>query len=438
MSIDPQIIEADWTWTGSSFQSGVQVAVSASGRIEAVGRMQGPVTHRLTGRALLPGMVNVHSHAFQRALRGYGETFPQASGSFWTWREAMYGLVEKLDADAFYQWSRQAYAEMLSCGITTVGEFHYFRHDASCGGFAFDDGLLQAAHDSGIRLVLLPSYYNTGGVGKPLAGGQKRFACRSAEEYWRQVDRLASRLRSDRQTLGASVHSIRAASVDNLVAIHGECRRRGMVFHMHVEEQCQEIADCVAAYGKTPMALLNERLEIDERFTAIHGTHTDPQEMRRFAQAGGIVCLCPLSEANLGDGIPDVPGIQAAGGPICIGTDSNARICMAEEMRWLEYVQRLAREKRGVCVDVAGNVAATLLQMATINGAGSLGVKTGRIEQGHWADLMAIDLTNPSLHGWTPENLLDALVLGTGENVVSAVYVGGKLTQRSGTPRTQS
>lgn len=426
MITQPMVIEADWTWTGARFESGIQVAVNSQGCIEAVGHLPNPVTNRQTGRVLLPGLVNVHSHAFQRALRGRGETFPQGAGSFWTWREAMYQLVESLDAESFYRWSRQAFDEMLGGGITTVGEFHYFRHDARCEGYAFDDVILQAAHDSGIRLVLLPSYYNTGGVGRPLAGGQKRFACASPDEYWRQWDRLAGKLRGDRQTLGASVHSIRAASIEDMVTIHRESRRRGLVFHIHVEEQRQEIADCVTTYGKTPMALLNERLDIDERFTAIHGTHTDPQEMRRFVRAGGNIGICPLSEANLGDGIADVPGIRAAGGTICIGTDSNARIGMIEEMRWLEYAQRLRTESRGLCVDESGNCANALIQMATTNGARALGLPIGRVEAGCCAEFAAIDLTAPPLAGWTPGTLPNSIVFGCSENMVVSTCVGGQ------------
>ena len=186
-----QIIEADLTWTGETFEAGVQVAVDDAGRIERVGALGLAPTRRLTGRALLPGMVNAHSHAFQRGLRGRGEIFPAGAGDFWSWREAMYALVQSLDPDAAYTLSRRAFDEMLRAGVTTVGEFHYIRHDASGAGYALDEAVVRAAADTGVRLVLLHTYYNTGAVGKPLAGGQLRFRVASPAEYWQRADALA-------------------------------------------------------------------------------------------------------------------------------------------------------------------------------------------------------------------------------------------------------
>lgn len=421
-----QVIEADLTWTGRRFEAGVQVAITAQGRIDSVGALSERPSLRLEKQALIPGFVNVHSHAFQRGLRGRGEVFPVGTGSFWTWREAMYALVESMTAERLYELSRRAFSEMLACGITTVGEFHYVHHDASCTGFALDDVILNAAHDAGIRLVLLNTYYRTGGVNQPLAGGQKRFECKAVAEYWRQMDALAGRLRSGSQKLGAVAHSIRAASIDEIVELHGESARRGMVFHIHVEEQQKEIDDCVAAYGKRPMALMLERGLVSESFTAIHCTQTDKDELRRFVEAGGHVGLCPISEANLGDGVADVAAMLARPGCVCVGTDANTRSCMAEELRWIEYVQRLHCERRGVCRDGDGDVGRTLFNMGTVNGAASLGLKCGRIEPGCEADFAVVDLMSPCLAGWTQETLMDSFVFGSAEQAVAATYVGGK------------
>lgn len=421
-----QIIEADLVWTGTSFERDVRIAVNDDGVISSVGKFNGATTRRLERKALLPGFVNTHSHAFQRGLRGWGETFSKGGGSFWTWREAMYDLVERIDADKIYELSKQAFTEMLACGITTVGEFHYLHHDQSRAGYAFDEVVLKAASDAGIRITLLNAFYKTGGIGKPLGRGQDRFATISTEAYWQQFDRLSESIDHRTQTLGVVAHSIRAVPLEDLCALHEETSRRGAVFHMHVEEQPQEIAECIEAYHKPPMALLNEHLSINPLFTAVHCTHTADNDLDEYLASGGNVCLCPLTEANLGDGLANVPRILRNDGRICLGTDSNSRLCFIEEMRLLEYGQRLRLQGRGVCVDGQGNLGAKLLEMATSNGARSLGLKTGSITPNHLADFVAIDLDAPVLSGSTDDTLLDALILGSGNEAIASTCVGGR------------
>lgn len=428
-----RILEADLTWTGNRFESGVQVAIGDDGRIESVGVLDRPVDLRLMGRALLPGMVSAHSHAFQRGLRGRGETFPAGRGSFWTWREAMYGLVGRLEADELQTLCLQTFREMRAAGITTVGEFHYIHHrDPDALDFSFDGPVLAAAAEAGIRVALIQSYYRTGGVGQPLEGPQRRFGSPSPQVYWEQLDRLAAGLDPKRESLAASVHSLRAAGPDDLAAIYDEARRRDLPFHIHVEEQRREIEDVIAYYGQRPMALLLETLGTATDLTAVHCTHTDAEEMDRFLAAGGTVCLCPLTEGNLGDGIASVPRARPTSGAFCIGSDSNARISHIEEMRWLEYAQRLATESRGVLRDRDGNVSRVLFEAATATGARALGIETGRIEPGLWADFAAIDLEAPSLRGWEAETLLDSVIFGAAEEVVAATCVGGKWVEHRG------
>lgn len=419
-----EIIEADLTWTGSRFERGVRVEVDR-GVIGQVGRPAENATIRLPGRALLPGMINAHSHAFQRGLRGLGETFPQGKGSFWTWREAMYALVESLDARRIHELSVQAFREMLAAGVTTVGEFHYVHHDASLGGFAFDEILLDAARVAGIRIALINTYYKTGGVGRPLAGGQLRFRTDSMPEFWSQMDRLAGKIDQRTQSLAAAAHSIRAVPIEEIQALHVESIRRGLPFHMHVEEQPQEIEDCIDAYGKPPMALFNERLAINPMLTAVHCTHTAAADMEEYLSRGGNVCINPLTEGNLGDGIPNLGRILKNGGNVALGSDSNNRLCWTEEMRWLEYGQRLSIQARGVWSDSEGFVGRKLLESATIAGARSLGVKAGRIAPGHAADFFTLDLQAPSLAGWSDQTLLDAFIFGCGNEAVADVCVAG-------------
>lgn len=419
------VVEADLTWTGSRFEPAVRIAVAEDGTIARVGRLADPPTRRLPGHAILPGMISAHSHAFQRALRGLGERFPGGAGSFWTWREAMYDLVQRLDRDAFVTTCTRAFEEMLDAGITTVGEFHYFHHSPGTDDYAFDEAVLEAAQAAGIRIVLLNAFYQTGGIGRPLGPAQRRFRTASPAAYWRQMDRLAALADGRRASLGAAVHSIRAAGIEEIAEIHEEARRRNMVFHLHVEEQRREIEECLAAYGKPPLAVLNTLFESAERVTAVHATHSAREDLERFVAAGGTVSVCPLTEANLGDGIPELSAILGEDHRLSLGTDSNARISMLEEMRWLEYGQRLRSETRGVVRDPGGHVARLLLDAATAAGAHQLGIPAGTILPGHHADFAVINLTHTALAGTDPEHLLDALVVGAGNEVVAGTCVGG-------------
>ncbi|MGD2115389.1 MAG: formimidoylglutamate deiminase [Acidobacteriota bacterium] len=447
-----QVVEAELTWTGDRFEPGVRVLVDGRGRIDAVepfgngernpAGSADPVgarpVLRLPGRALLPGFVNAHSHAFQRGLRGRGETFPEGAGSFWSWREAMYDLVESLDPEAFRALSLRAFREMRAAGITTVGEFHYLHHvSAREADFLLDEALLEAAAEAGVRLALLQVYYAAGGPGRPVEGAQRRFRSPSLEAYWRRMDHLAQTLDPGLQSLGVVAHSLRAATPDEAAALHAEAVRRDLPFHLHIEEQRREIEQCLEAYGARPMELLLDRLEVSPRVTGVHCTHTAPEDMERFARAGGTVCICPTTEANLGDGIADLPGVRAAGGTVCLGTDSNARISMTEEMRWLELVQRLAGERRGVVRDPEGRSAAPLLAAATTAGARALGLegRVGAIRPGAWADFVAFDLTGPDLAGWSEATLAESIVYGAGNRAVAATCVGGRWREeRAGAP----
>lgn len=438
-------LEGDLTWTGTRFEPRIHVRIGSDGRIRAVGK-EGPGPkglRRLQGKALLPGFVNVHSHAFQRGLRGLGETYPVGAGSFWTWREEMYRLVQRLDREELHELCVRAFREMRAAGITSVGEFHYLHHrDAGARDGVFDEVVLDAAAEAGIRIVLLQTFYATGGIGRELQNGQQRFATPDVEEYWYRIDQLRERIErtterdadgAERglQSLGAVAHSIRAASLEQIEALYAQARRRDLPFHMHVEEQVREIEETLEAYGRRPMELLLDRLEMGSTFTAVHCTHTPEEDLARFVAAGGNVCLCPLTEANLGDGIPTLTPEQDPDAPspaayrLCLGTDSNARISMLEEMRWLEYGQRLKTESRGILREDEGSISRTLLEAATLGGARALNLPVGELEVDNWADLVAIDLEHPTLAGCEPEHLLDALVFGCGNEVIAGTCVGG-------------
>jgi formimidoylglutamate deiminase len=412
------IIEADFTWIDGELRAGMRIAVK-DGLIEAIGRPGDQAIDSLTARQpdrpvlklrdqlLLPGFISAHSHAFQRALRGRGETFPKGEGSFWTWREAMYELVGQLDEGRFLTEVRATFREMRAAGITTVGEFHYIPE--------FSELVLQAAREAGIRIALLLTYYKTGAIGQPLAPAQKRFETRTFEQLFDRVDALEKVLDRQTQSIGIAAHSIRGVPREELAPLYAEARRRGMPMHMHVEEQRKEIEDCVRAYGKRPMQLLNDDLPGCEGLTAVHATHSTPEDLARFLDRGGSVCITPLTEANLGDGIPGVTPLLPHPDRLSLGTDSNARISLIEEMRWLEYAQRLASESRGVFRDEEGRNAPRLLHFATAGGANALGVNAGRIETGAVADLVAVDAAN-----------LESLIFGSSERAIRATCVAGR------------
>ena len=419
---------------GGRVASGVEIEVSGD-RIVEVRDATSPADWNV---CLLPGFVNAHSHAFQRGLRGLGESFPDGAGSFFSWRESMYALVESLDPDLCHAISRLAFEEMLDAGITTVGEFHYVHHaagdsdhsdnaDHADHSWSLDEAVLRAAADVGIRIVLLHADYVRGGFdGRPLAGGQTRFDTRAETDFLAACERAVRAANGPLQTVAPIVHSTRAVPIDRIQRIHAAARALGTPFHIHLEEVVAEIDDCRAAHGVTPMRLLLDHGVIDDRTTAVHCTHSTPEDLRDFAEAGGTVCLCPNTEGNLGDGIPDLATMRAAGIPIAIGTDLNSRLSPTEDLRWIEYVQRIHRQMRGAVIDDHARLGGGLLEIGTVNGARSLGLDTGEIAPGCLADFAAIDLGHRTLTGVSPAVILEAIITGTGPEAMAGTCVGGR------------
>jgi len=419
----------DAIWTGSGFRTGLALGVDSRG---AVAGLAAPpddaVVERRAGQALLPGFVDVHSHAFQIGLRGRGERFPLEHGSFWTWREAMYELVSGLTPESLGRLSLRTFREMRRAGITTVGEFHYVHHaDAGAADFALDEVVVLAAREAGIRLVLLECYYRTGGPGRPLEGGQRRFDGVSVARFLAHCDTIAAGLDPARESFGLAPHSLRAATPEEVAELAEVARGRGWPLHIHLEEQRREIEECVAHYGKGPVDLVLETLDRRPGLvaTGIHLTHTDADRLFDLFARGWTAGLCPLTEGNLGDGIPslaEVPGHRR----LALGSDSNLRISMLENLRGVESGQRLRTERRGL---LGERPAVTLLEAATTGGAGSLALPVGRLEPGSPADLVAIDLGHPVFAEIGLEDLPEALVFGAPDEVILATAVGGRFEE---------
>jgi formimidoylglutamate deiminase len=390
---------------------------------------------RLVGHAI-PGMPNVHSHAFQRAFAGRAERMsPDRADSFWTWREQMYGLVERLgpdDAEAIATW---LYVEMLKAGYTAVGEFHYLHHDRDGKRYAapaeMSERIVAAARASGIGLTLLPVVYEHAGFGgiAPHAG-QRRFVT-SADEFVAYWDGLERTLRDDPQLrLGVAPHSLRAVGPQRLrdVLAHVTERDPRAPIHIHIAEQQVEVDESVAWSGLRPVAWLLRNADVTQAWTLVHATHVDGDELAGTVRSAAIVGLCPTTEANLGDGVFPAERFLRDGGRFGIGSDSNVTVDVAEELRLLEYGQRLTSQRRAVLGDEGTpHVGARLYRDALAGGAQSLARPIGAIAAGMRADIVVVDPgRDPAMEGAAGDDLLDRLVFASGARSVRDVIVGGR------------
>ena len=390
---------------------------------------------RLKNRAILPGLVNAHSHAFQRVIRGRTEYRSQdTADSFWTWRELMYRAANTLDFADIYVASRMAFLEMALSGITAVGEFHYLHH--SPDGQKFDDPnliakeVIRAANDVGLRIALLRVAYERAGYNQKTNPLQKRFI-ESADVYVDNLERLRRELADDGVAwVGAAPHSVRAVSLHYLKIVSDYASRNNLLMHMHVAEQPAEVSACIEEYGRSPVALLDTEGLLSNKFTAVHAIHVTPKAIAAIGRTGALVCACPTTERNLGDGVIPADGYVENQVPICLGTDSHAQIDLLEDARELEYHLRLQRKERNVLApndeQDRSALARRLLECATVNGAKSIGFNGGQIEAGAPADFFTVDLNDPSIAGASEDDLLSNVVFSLSRTAVKDVVVCGK------------
>lgn len=372
----------------------------------------------------LPGLPNLHSHAFQRAMAGLTETRGPAADSFWSWRDLMYRFVDRLTPDDLEAIAALAYAEMLEAGFTRVGEFHYLHHDLDGTPYAdlaeMAARIAAAADATGIGLTLLPVFYAYSGFGRqPPTHGQRRFV-NNLDTILRLVEASRSAVKPlPDAVVGLAPHSLRAVDIEyhfnNLDTISGP-------IHIHVAEQVKEVEDCLAWSGARPVELLLDRARVDARWCLVHATHMTPDETRRLAVSGAVAGLCPITEANLGDGLFPASGYLAAGGAFGVGSDSNVLIDAAEELRLLEYGQRLATRARNVFADGPGaSTGAALYRGALKGGAQALGVEAG-LKPGVSADIVSL-----SGEGRAGDGHLDAWIFARGRKVGSVWRAGRKV-----------
>jgi formimidoylglutamate deiminase len=408
----------------------------ADGRIARISVGAEPQPGDDRAGAALPGLGNLHSHAFQRGMAGLAETRGPSGDSFWTWREVMYRFLDRLTPDDVEAIAALAYAEMLEAGFTRVGEFHYLHHDID--GRAYADPaelagrIAAAAAASGISLTLLPVFYAQGGFGgAPASPAQRRFL-NDAAGFARLVEACRGLLHVlPDANLGIAPHSLRAATPEQIGLILPLAA--GGPIHIHIAEQVREVEDCQAWSGQRPVEWLLDHVPVDSRWCLVHATHMSEAEVDRLASSGATAGLCPITEANLGDGLFPAARFLSAGGAFGVGSDSNVLIDAAEELRLLEYGQRLTGRARNMLAPTERpSTGAALFVGALSGGAKALGQDGAALTQGAPADIVALDLDHPSLAGRGGDALLDGWIFAARGGAVDRVWRHGRKVVEAG------
>ncbi|PBB42482.1 formimidoylglutamate deiminase [Mesorhizobium sp. WSM3866] len=377
---------------------------------------------------VLPGMPNLHSHAFQRGMAGLAELRGPSADSFWSWREVMYRFALSMTPDQVEAVAAQLYVEMLEAGFSRVGEFHYLHHDRDGQPYAniaeMAERIAAAAADTGIGLTLLPVFYAHSAFGGAAPNeGQRRFI-NDVGPFERLLEKTREGVRSlEQAVVGVAPHSLRAATPDELNAV-AAMAPNGPI-HIHVAEQVKEIEDCIAWSGKRPVELLLGHAEVDRRWCLIHATHMTEAETIAMAKAGAVAGLCPITEANLGDGTFAAPLFIEHGGRFGVGSDSNVLIGPPDELRQLEYSQRLAHRARNVLARAGGSTGRALFEAALDGGSIALGAGPSTLAVARPADFVSLDASHPSLAGKAGDAIFDAWIFANGSKV-DCVWVHGK------------
>jgi len=428
---------SDHAWLPHGWEADVAFGI-ADGRFTVAPAEAGTSAPRL-GRWLLPGMPNLHSHAFQRAMAGLAERQTNAQDSFWTWRETMYAFAGRIGPDELQAIAAQLYVEMLEAGYTQVCEFHYLHHQPDGKPYAdpaaMSLALIEAARETGIGLTLLPTLYQTGGFdGRELGERQRRFG-HATDAYLDLLQRLRAQENATLR-VGVALHSLRAVPQASLQAVLDSGLVDDAPIHIHIAEQIGEVQDCLALRNARPVEWLLGNAPVDPRWTLVHATHLTEAETRGLAASGAVAGLCPTTEANLGDGLFPLKEFLAADGILGIGSDSHISVSPVEELRWLEYGQRLVSRHRNIAVsESSSSVGETLWGDALFGGARAAGVALGAIEEGARADLLVLDDTAPQFAGREPDALLDTFVFSGNRNLVRDVMVNGQWCVRDGRHR---
>ena len=405
----------------------VRLTIDA-GRITGIEQGEAPASGDEQLGYVIPGLCNAHSHAFQRALAGHTEQrSPAGRDNFWSWRERMYELAGRVSAAALTAIARQAYCEMLRAGFTSVAEFHYLHRDPT-DPEAVDTmftAIATAAEESGIRLTYVPVHYERAGFEDPEPTPQQASFVMPVEQYLQHVERVAPKC-SGILNIGVGAHSLRAVSRESLAVVAAYAGDAAIPMHIHIAEQQREVEQCFSSYGRRPVHWLLENFDVNEKWSLVHATHMDVEEIASLARSGAVAVLCPSTEANLGDGLFPLHDFLDKGGQIAIGSDSHISINPFEELRWLEYGQRLFSQSRNVASIRDSHVGSELFTRALEGGALSCGQTGGGLAEGAPADIVALSQDDPMLAGHSDDSRLDALVFSGYPLPVERVMVDGK------------
>ncbi|NIJ78129.1 formiminoglutamate deiminase [Xanthomonas campestris] len=406
----------------------------AQGRIASVQTATTPAADDSRVELLLPGLGNLHSHAFQRGMAGLSEVGGRSGDSFWSWRELMYRFVDRLDPDSLQAIAEQAYVEMLEGGFTRVGEFHYLHH--SPGGTAYAQAgemsgrIAAAAANTGIGLTLLPVFYAHSDFGGVAPSAAQRRLIHDIDGFARLLDDCTRSLEVlPDAVLGLAPHSLRAVTPEQLAAL---VPLTDGPIHIHIAEQQREVEACLAWSGQRPVQWLHANAPVDARWCLVHATHVDARELQAIVDSGAVVGLCPITEANLGDGLFPMQAFAAAGGRFGVGSDSNVLIDAAEELRLLEYGQRLRLQARNVLARAGASSGRWLFEQAGEGAAQALGVSHCGIRVGASADLLELDPTHAALLARSDDALLDSWLFAARGGAVRTVWRAGQAVVRDG------
>ena len=429
---------ASQAWVQGAWARDVRLTVAEDGTWESVlpnatpAQQQGAT--RLTG-AVMPGVVNAHSHAFQRAMAGLTErrsAGANASDDFWSWRDRMYTAANRITPDQLEAIACQLYAELLAGGYTQVCEFQYLHNDADGKPYAdpaeMSLALVRAAQNTGIGLTLLPTLYMRSGFkAAGLREDQRRFAS-TPQSVMRIVESIQRQTQGNaRINAGIAVHSLRAAGPEAIGELTDAAKAAGLPIHIHIAEQTQEVDDCLAHTGQRPIEWLLDHADVDASWNLVHATHATPAELQAVQARGAAIVICPATEANLGDGVFDLPSCAAARGRWSIGSDSHVTRSWPEELRLLEYSQRLALRQRNIAARITNtqSTAAALFEAALDGGPMATGLAQGGLQAGQRADFVTVDPASPALLGVPPDHLLDAQVFSSPGTPFGQVFVAG-------------
>lgn len=434
---------AEQAWIDGMWAQRVLLRAGADGRwAEVTPGVPAPAdAERLPG-TVLPGLVNAHSHAFQRAFVGLAERRDGDKDDFWSWRDRMYGVALRITPEQLHAVASHLYAELLAGGFTQVCEFHYLHHAPDgrpyADTLAMSSALAQAAQDTGIGLTLLPVLYERAGFRQPaLREDQRRFAT-TVDSVLRMRDAVRG-WRLPNVAAGVAIHSLRAARPESLRELAAALAGDAGPIHIHIAEQTGEVDECLAVHGARPIEWLCRELPLDARWQLVHATHATPAEIEAVAKTGAGIVICPGTEANLGDGLCDLPRWLSGQVPLSLGTDSHVTRTVSEELRWLEYGQRLALRQRNVAAapGVQPNTAARLFDAASAGGAAAAGWQNAGLRVGARADLLLLKRDDAALLGVPPSHALDAMIFAAPTAPIARTMVAGRWTDPFDATRAQ-